>query len=118
MALWQRHKCLRSLRQAIKDAEPAEVTDQRLNMDSVELEHAILTVCRGNVLTYPYYALRALQVIRAGKALPLRHAPGETVPFVLLLSLPSDRVFENLPCPEAREAEEALRVQGESLLRT
>jgi hypothetical protein len=119
MSVAQRHLCMKSMHAALLQKRPgADPCD--VQTDTVELEHAVFVTSKGKDVVYPLEALRALRILERGKkqwsqSRP-RGAEGIT-PYVDVLRLTAVDLFDSLPCREAQLAEDAMRAQGEALLR-
>ena len=109
MAVAQRYQCMKSMRRLLL----AKASMEKADTQAVECEHAVYVVSKGNELIYPIQALRALRVLEFGKSEIVDSVPS----YIELLEMPAVKLFTRLPCLEAQQSEEALRSQGEALLR-
>ena len=115
MSVPQRHLCMKSMRRMLRETRESE---REANSGAVELEHAVFVVSKGNEVVYPLQALRALRILEFGKRDVVQVEKGAAASsYVDVLGLTGTTLFASLPCHEAQLAEEAMRIQGEALLR-
>jgi len=125
MAAHQRRRCFVSLHVALA---PVSSTMSDLQLDALELEHAVYVQACACPVAYPLFIQRALELLRSGCLQNLRR-PSSTDPksqslscehlasYVHLLSLPSVELFGHLPCQNTCTNNRKLREDSETLLR-
>ena len=105
-----RHFCLRSLHRALSALGGRDV-----ELDAVELEHAVHVSARGCSVAYSYAAQRAIHLATAGRLQDLRREGGQS--YLQLLALPIQELFPVLPCHEACAHASSTKAGAEALLR-
>ena len=104
MAVAQRYHCMQSMRRLLLAREESV---EKADMHAVECEHAVYVDSKGNNLVYP------IRVLEIGRPESVSSASS----FIELLQMPAVKLFAHLPCLETQLSEDALRFQGEALLR-
>lgn len=109
-----RNLALRSLYEVLSVDSTSQT---KLLNDAVELEHAVFVRSQGVASSYPFQVLTAIQLTRNGKLQGLRHAAATPRCYVELLEMSFEGIYHSIPCQDKARQDEALRIQGESLLR-
>jgi hypothetical protein len=105
-----RHFFLQSLHRTLSALGGRDV-----ELDAVELEHAVHVSAGGCPVAYSYGAQRAIHLATAGRLQDLRR--DGTRPYLRLLALPVRELFAALPCHDACARASSMRAGAEALLR-
>ena len=107
-----RHFCLKSLMRTLSASGESV---REIELDAVELEHALHVSARGCPIAYSYAVQRAIHLAMAGKLQVLRRAGPQ--PYLRLLALPANELFTRLPCQDSCAHANSVKTRGEALLR-
>ena len=96
---------------------PLAASAEQLAGDAVELEYVVHSLANRHTSTYTYGMLRAMSLLRKGRLQALRHEEAAPRAYASILRLPASDLYPDLPCVRQSAEADALREQGEALLR-